>query len=1531
MSSSSTFDRLVAEEEEQPEWVTKQLGKNIIERVTAVGRGTMSYLDGLGMTVGVDRQHQFQAYMATTGRELLEMQLVDTGDEDRKREAILKQMMRAGRVLRGHVKVSENEAGQKSVAIDKEWNTGSWTPEMIEAGMDCLFYVFLDDGPWKPGTLVGENVEKRPQAVIMLEKLLQRHTEARSYIQFKLDDLMTQALNSYIKRGKARAKLEILYIIHAARERFIGQISEFSVAARAAELMSSEIRLAAIIIQQVFRVYMSTKSKKMDYSLINPIAAQFGSNEEMLAMRERAAGLRTMDLKRQWNVMHQHMTRPARHTIGGFRGPCHIPHHFTTILLDIVLTVVSKMAGKFSPMNRENFIEGGGAILLANFVSCPTSKFSYISMQIIAHVAKVPASFRPCCESGCTKAIHRFLVYLQKSGKLHWLAKGTDGLEKMLDKSDEEKKAFQVHKFAFFDGVLALTKLAVHAAGFCRANGGYGYNRPPQPDSEACNYLKMLQEFNPAPSTPISKLTPSTIGDKKMVKMLVQLTVESRHLQATRSLLLAIFTMSCSECHKHILFEVLSDSCRAAKHILNLLYERDAAVSSLSLCLFLQLNTLELARDTFIATEAFRPHLATLTKPTANFKRRPYQRAALIAASLLRQHEWRAYDPEVLPSFMSHPENVRKAVYLDLLKTCKGPCAPETADSLTIADLVVMPCARPHCSTIKDLSIVAEDVGAADLAHFLVHPGEDKFIESLPWDEAAATCVILEALTRNCSTAEHLLGGTSVLDFLSRYMYISRYMVEQGRMAAAQLLILVNGLASAAAAMTSIVFVAIGYEVREAVVVEAVFGPKGAGFLDAAAYWLMTLAESHEGMDSLVLSTMRTFGQNILELADKIARLVLQAGIQSITSPVRVTLLLSLSPWAKTCAAVISKIHLVYAGQATLKYAVLEKTCRLGATLLEHPLTTSEGIVKWGIIEALRIHLPTPAFGIGSTPDEAYSDAIVQMPLSLVVLLGEACQSDRGKGNCLTDGFLRRVLDKLQILAPSLETNDALSIWAEQIKRNPKGRFDEDKEFHASLMRRIVCECLRVIERCANFSSIAVGSCNDLILDARAGYKVVRICTQIIDKDACPKNDPAYLAALRLLAKLAQDSFRLDHAMKENDVLGLIRLEMEQGIINSNLLDRPSFGKNELPEVGVKACLEILQGLASGHPSEYKTQQFFLFREVLGRVSQRWGRLEESVRRVNWEMFISSEKSDKVIAEGGSPWCDDDDEAGIPFSTTSPQPKDHGHRTQQPQSTQPRPTPRSEWNGETFDYENDRIVRETLQKLYVKAGLPEESNLLSNSRQSSRQSSRVSSRHSSRPASAAAVVPQSSDSFDSTGARTGMGREWVAGTYDACGVNSCGSLKLRGAHPDLSNQHGKFRDSPSELMNSLILNVPTFLEDGTTLNVANLSAREPALRNAILERKSRTGFVGKILSPVKDTRAKHQQKGSGHGHGVATAQVRMKKLVPLPISGPSHHPPGQRGHPLSPAMSPVALSVDASFPELLRTRPIIDDSGPFIC
>lgn len=438
------FEQVVQQEDlGVPEWVKKQLGKNVIERATKVGRDTVAYLEDLQIDVSLERKTHFQSYMHRTGQQILSMNLFDTSEEDRQQALRNKQVARAGRILRNHVKVSENEAGQKSVDIDREWNTGSWAAEMIEAGMDVLFSVFLDST---------ETEGKKNQAVVMLKKLLHRHAEAKAYIQFKLDDLMTQALNSFVRQGKTRANLDILYILHAAREKLVQQISDFSFTSRAAELLSSEMRLAAIMIQHLFRVFMSTKTKKFtSSSKCNPIAATFGTDAEMLLLRQRAAKNRTRDLKLLWIEMHQNVDRVSRMVIGGYRGPVHIPHIYVSILLDIIFTVVHKTAGQSAPMSRIAFFEGStgggcsaGALLLAGFISSPTGNFAYASIKILAELTKCYQSWKPCLESGCVGAVYRFLLYLRSTGKLYWMPKGRDELHRMKDASNDQKMAYQV-------------------------------------------------------------------------------------------------------------------------------------------------------------------------------------------------------------------------------------------------------------------------------------------------------------------------------------------------------------------------------------------------------------------------------------------------------------------------------------------------------------------------------------------------------------------------------------------------------------------------------------------------------------------------------------------------------------------------------------------------------------------------------------------------------------------------------------------------------------------------------------------------------------------------------------------------------------------------------------------------------------------------------------------------------------------------------------------------------------------------------
>ena len=1456
---------------EQPEWVRKRLGKNVIERSTQVGRDTMDYLESINMSQSEDKKRQFTGYMHNTGRQLMELQVYDTGQEDARRALLLKQLARAGRILRKVVKVSENEAGQSSVDIDKDWNTSSWTQEMIEAGIDTLIYVFLDDE--NPSN----DSARKQQALVMLEKLLKRHSEAVAYVKQKIEDFMTRALNSQIRKGVALARLDLIYLVYASREKFMNDISMFSFCGRASELMMGEGRLAAIIIQHFFRTKNSVTRPSVKDKRPS-VVDTFGSDEEVFEQRRRTAHLRSLDLRDLWRDMHKNMVRPQRQTVGGFRGPAYIPFTYVLLLLEIILTLVSKGAGKYTPSNREDLLLAQGSILLASFISSATGKFAYISLQILANVSKQSTSWRPLLESGCVAAALRFLTYLRDTGKLYWMAAGSDGLHLMRDKSAEEQMQYQVHKFAFFDCILFLTKMATHSAGVFRARGGYGFRTEARGDCEAANYAITLDEsLGAMPGSVVLAI----LGSRKLMKFLIKLVEGNRHLPAMRSLLLCLFSAACCECHKSILFELVADSGCAARHVLELLNERDASISSLSLCLFVQMATLELGRDTFITSD-IAPMLAQMTAPLGtNFKRRPYQRAVLITAAMMRQRDLRAYDPERLPAFLASAENVRRAVYLDLLKTMKAPPLEE-ADSLTVADLCVMP-TEPEATL--GMSRVAEDLNVRDIADFLVHPGDPKFINSLLWEEATGGCVILDGLTRSCGTAEHLISGPIIL-YLGQYMYISRYVLEQGKLTNREVLVLCNGLYSAAAALERICLVSTGRSTREKTFVETLYASPG--IIEAMGYFVNTLSLDQALMDDTARAMLRDTGLALLDFLFRFAHLVLH---MEADAELRTPRLLGLAGLGKITSGVIRHINVIYSGQSGLKHLVLDKACRFYAALLENERCNSDAVVNWGLLEALRVHLPPPLFGIGMPADEVYRASLKMLPASLVHLLTDICQADRGRGSCLADGFLRRCLDKLHVTHLLLESDEALAAWAQELKTRPPNRFAEVSEDHPSEARKTVCHCLRLLRRCFNFGSATYGSCNDLLL--HGSYRVAQICRDIVAQSACPKTDPTYLAALTVLASLAGDMVRCDQILQEIDIIPLMRRQLEY--------------VKELPAEGVESCLECLKAVSDGNPSEYKMTNLFQLREPLSRVAIEKPSFDKRIQQVSWSMFLSTEKAEHAAS----------------IREAEAEAARRGGRIGGPGSSIPadRPHSAAQWNGSNFNFDNDDRLSEMLQKIYLEAGLTEESDALS--RGSSKQSSRQSSR-----GAAASRCTSRRGSFDHADGPASHDVPPVQGTYDACGVTHCGTLRLTGAGGGTpthngSEAHGAARHDPSLLHK--VLRLPQFDASDSALAVSRLSAREPELRSLVLQRKQQSGFVAKIMSPIKQQQqqqlpikgpSKHQQKG-----------ILKNKILTHPGS------PGKSPMKLAPIASPgPVVSVDVELvPELLRTRPRPEEPLIFIC
>jgi len=413
-------------------------------------------------------------------------------------------------------------------------------------------------------------------------------------------------------------------------------------------MMSIEARLAAILIQHTYRSHRAARNSVT--RKVNPITETFGGNMEMRFLREAAVHARSKQLRAQWASFHAQQSGHERATPMGFRGPCHMPQKFVTLVLDLALVLVGPESQGKVQVNREDLLASGAAILLASFASYPFGPFSQLSVRIMSQSCKVAAAMQPMLESGCVLACVRYMAYLGEMGRLQWITLGRDNLPNRQDISNAAYLETQVPKRSFFDCILIITRLAVHAAGCFRARDGYDTVVPPTGDVEEISYRKVLADttvsFNAA-------MVRAVLGQKKTLLALGDALMRCNHLYCMRSLLQCWYSIACGDAQGPVMFEMVFNAGRIMERVLSMIEEEDLTVATLALCTFLQLCTSEGARETFMC--AYIPkHLGPYTKCSPpHFNRKPYIRAILINCALLRQNEWRAYDPEVVPNLFS--------------------------------------------------------------------------------------------------------------------------------------------------------------------------------------------------------------------------------------------------------------------------------------------------------------------------------------------------------------------------------------------------------------------------------------------------------------------------------------------------------------------------------------------------------------------------------------------------------------------------------------------------------------------------------------------------------------------------------------------------------------------------------------------------------------------------------------------------------------------------------------------------------------
>lgn len=706
------------------------LGETTTERVVTMGGDIKNWRESAdGRTLEVtdeDRMNtlRFGEYVSRLGADMLQMVSSIEEDEDPKKARLAakeKAIESKTRLKRRNVRVAGIDESVASTKMDEEWDTSAWSDEMVTDACNILFDVFYD-----PVTRRDE--VRKQRACMMLDKLISRHAVAELYVRKNVALLVGLSANRFIdKAGQTCALLDLVYILHAARLRFVPELSENNFAGRAIDMVLLEVRLGVLTVQHMVRARRMRQKARERAAGASEAVLKFGSAEETLVLTESSVVHRSQELTGRWRRMHTWHSLEVLAAPMGFRGPVHVGPRYFALILEVLLSMVQDRAASFAQGNRDEVVHAGGCVMLCQLLGVPHGPHAHLAAQIMAEVSKTPDALSPLLHSGCLRAVTGLVLFFQRTGKMRWTtqsssraaSQGSTATMTTVAAEGAPATAMESARLAFLDLLAALTHTSAHAAGIHRARRGFNFTVAPQGTCESIDYRTTLGHD---PGNLSEGNLKAHLGSRAILGVLMGLLLDASNVHVLRGTLRILYNLSCSDCFNPVLVECLAAGGRNVDRIVALMDEVDGTIASLALGLLLQLCTLPPGRDGLLETYLGEV-LARRTRDTGCYTRKEYQRAILVTAALLRIAPLRAYNPLQMPHVLAEPASVRGLVYLDLLKAARG-AAPEEADALTIADLVVWPLSS---SLARAVSQRAQAVRVEDLCDFLCRPQQEMY------------------------------------------------------------------------------------------------------------------------------------------------------------------------------------------------------------------------------------------------------------------------------------------------------------------------------------------------------------------------------------------------------------------------------------------------------------------------------------------------------------------------------------------------------------------------------------------------------------------------------------------------------------------------------------------------------------------------------------------------------------------------------------------------------------------------------------
>lgn len=438
------------------------------------------------------------------------------------------------------------------------------------------------------------------------------------------------------------------------------------------------------------------------------------------------------------------------------------------------------------------------------------------------------------------------------------------------------------------------------------------YKRKGTADAESIDYRTVLQR---AGSSVDEDFVLTVLAHPAVMTELMAAMLSTMHIETLEATLGASFALSCSDCFSRILAELMAKGSRGLVRVLELLEEGIITISTLSMCLLVQLCVFSAGRKALLDADIAKYLRPLCVSEADGYERLPYLRGLLIMAALCRQEQWRSYDPEQMPQYFASggPEVLRVAIFTDLMRTMKKPPL-EVADSLPLVDLAILPMNE---EATLSMSKQANELNARALVDFICRPHQHAYFTTLAWDESLAACVLLYGLSKHPPAAANMFSS-GLTRFLSHCMYVGKYLFFGAPMSDSKIMVVLNTITAAANTLCNLSLACIGRHENARELIECF---NEADVTGCAVYFINTLSTTHPSLDKGTRAVQVSVGLAVVRLIDGYAQLLLSFGGEESEK-----LLLELSPAGEAVSYVSIPIKRISQSACFNVHAVLQFT-----------------------------------------------------------------------------------------------------------------------------------------------------------------------------------------------------------------------------------------------------------------------------------------------------------------------------------------------------------------------------------------------------------------------------------------------------------------------------------------------------------------------------------------------------------------------------------------------------------------------------